>query len=284
MSLQTAARFGGLGTYQHIQGVMGMKNFALALAIVGALCGQAAADLVFTDFNASEGKFGYAPTFSGTSVGEAASSTADRVTTDTPFEGAGHQKLVLNSDGTATLLRIRHLSGGPPNDTPNAGSPAGNVGFSFTTSGGMDGWIGYYLRTTVAGMETQLNLDGPANSGPQMRGSTPMPIIADGQWHLYEWNLDASVWGSVPGIVTHATGALPNNTYTLDSIYFRDPSGTPSPSGTYFLDFVALNSDGSVALLVAPVPEAGAFAAMGLFGLISAGAVWIRKRRAAQAA
>lgn len=208
------------------------------------------AAIIFDNFNVDEGHFGLAPTFSGTSVGEAASSTADRVTTDSPLEGAGHQKLVLNSDGSATLLRIRHLSGG--------GSPGGASGqpanTPFTTTGGVDGRIGYYLKTNVLGMETQINLDGAANDAASMRGSPSTPIIGDGQWHLYEWDLDLPIWGSIPGIATHTTGALPNNTYTIDSIYFRDPSGTPSPSGTYFLDFVAKSDAGSIAALLNSPP------------------------------
>jgi hypothetical protein len=259
-----------------------MKKALLAVAIVATICGRASADLVFDDFNANLGHFGYAPTFSGTSVGEAATSTTTRVTTDGPLEGAGHSRLLINSDGSSTLLRIRHVSGGPPYTSANAGNPVANL--SFTTTAGVDGWIGYYIKTNVVGMETQLNLDSSANAAADMFGSPSTPIIADGQWHLYEWSLDAPIWGTVPGITTKTPGALPNRTNTIDSIYFRDPSGTPSPSGTYFLDFVALNSDGSVALLLAPVPEAGSLAAMGIVGLLSASAVWIRKRRVAHAA
>src|SRR5690606_20893406 len=105
-------------------------------------------------------------------------------------------------------------------------------------------------------------------------------LIADGQWHLYEWNLDGAVWGSVPGIATRETGELPNNSYTIDSIYFRDPAGTPSPSGEFFLDFVALNPDGSIAELV-PVPEPSTYALV--FGVLALGGAIVHRRRTQQA-
>ncbi len=50
-----------------------------------------AASIIFDDFNVNEGHVTSVPTHSGSTSGLAASSTADRVTTDSPLEGAGHQ-------------------------------------------------------------------------------------------------------------------------------------------------------------------------------------------------
>ena len=258
------------------------KQILLAVAGLTIACASSThAQIIFDDFNVDEGHFGFSPSFAGQSVGEAASSTIDQVTTDNPFEGAGHQKLVLNSDGSTTPLRIRHVSGSPTT-TANAANPAANI--PFTTTGGSDGFIGYYIRTTVAGLETQLNLDSPANNAAGMYGSAPVTLIADGLWHLYEFSLDAPIWGSVPGITTKTPGVLPDNTYTIDSIYFRDPrpspTATPSPSGEYFLDFVALNPNGSVADLV-PIPEPSTYAM--IFGVLALGGAMIHRRRSAKA-
>src|SRR5688572_20783493 len=96
---------------------------AVSLALAAYSSGQS---IIFDDFNATEGHFGYAPTFASQSVGDDATSTADRTTTDGSLEGLGHQKLTLVHDATATPLRIRHLSGGPPYNSTNAGTPAGN--------------------------------------------------------------------------------------------------------------------------------------------------------------
>lgn len=237
---------------------------------------KASAAIVFDDFNVTEGHFGYAPSFSATSVGEDATSTADRITTDSPFEGIGHQQLTLVHDATATALRIRHLSGGPAYNSANAGTIVGNAGFSFTTGAGVDGWIGFYLKTTATGFQTSLNLDGPAGSAADMDGSASVPIIGDGQWHLYEWDLDAaSGWGAVPGIGGGHAGAVLNGSHTIDSVYFRDLDGTPGPTAVIYFDFLAKSDAGSIAALV-PVPEPGAFSlvAMGFAALL-----FVRKLR-----
>ena len=84
----------------------------LAVGLSATIATSASAALIFDNFNVDEGHFGYAPSFSSTSVGEDATSTADRVTTNSPLEGAGHQKLVLVQDNRTTDMRIRHLYGG----------------------------------------------------------------------------------------------------------------------------------------------------------------------------
>lgn len=231
---------------------------------------NATAAITFDDFNTDEGHFGYVPSFSTTSVGEDATSTADRITTDSPFEGAGHQQLTLVHDMSTTALRIRHLSGGPAYNSANAGTPVGNTGFSFTTGAGEDGWIGFYLKTTATGWQTSINLDGPTGATAEMDGSASLSIIADGQWHLYEWNLDATGWGAVPGIGGgHAGGLVADGIHTIDSIYFRDLDGTPGPTAVIYLDFVAKSDSGSIAALV-PVPEPSAAALLGLgLGLVA---------------
>jgi hypothetical protein len=234
----------------------------LVVGLSAAAITSTSAAIIFDDFNTGEGHFGYAPGFSSTSVGEDATSTADQITTDNPFEGAGHQKLVLVHDTTTTALRIRHLSGGPPYNSANAGTPVGNTGFSFTTGAGVDGWIGFYLRTTATGWQTSINLDGAGGTAAEMDGSLSVPIIADGEWHLYEWDLDAVTgWGAVPGIGGGHGGAVLNGTHTIDSIYFRDLDGSPGPTAEIYIDFVAKSDVGSIATLV---PEPGVTAVLGI--------------------
>ena len=75
-----------------------------------------------------------------------------------------------------------------------------------------------------------------------MDGSTSLPVIADGQWHLYEWDLDSTTdWGAVSGIGGGHGGVLLDGQHTIDSIYLRDVDGTPGPTAEIFLDFVAWN-------------------------------------------
>lgn len=245
------------------------NKFLLTGIMVAALRFNASASIVFDDFNTNEGHFGYAPNFSGVTVGEDAASAADRVATDNPFEGAGHQKLTLVHDATATALRLRHLSGGPAYNSANAGTPVGNTGFSFTTGPGVDGWIGFYLKTTATGWQASLNLDGPTGATAEMDGSASLSIIADGEWHLYEWDLDATGWGSIAGIGGgHAGGLVADGVHTIDSIYLRDLDGTPGPTADFYLDFVAKSDSGSIAALV-PEPSAAALLGLGFSGLIA---------------
>jgi hypothetical protein len=222
---------------------------------------SASGSIIFDNFNIDEGHFA-GDLSSPTTVGEdQALSSIDRILTNN-LEGAGNQLLHLVHDATTTAFRLRHLSG--------SGTPSNNTGFAITAAG-VDGFIGFYIKTTATGWETSINLDGPANTTAQMRGSTSVPIIGDGQWHLYEWDLDAAIWGTVPGIVTQTTGPLPDLTYTIDSIYFRDLDGSAGPTADFQLDFVAKSDFGSISTLV-PEPSTGI---IGLAGLM----LLLRRRR-----
>jgi hypothetical protein len=91
-----------------------------------------------------------------------------------------------------------------------------------------------------------------------MKGGVPKNAIMDGQWHLVEWNLDlAGDWGAALGI-GGAAGALPNGTWTIDSIMPRYAVGTTWPGYTGLqdiqIDFVAKSDMGSIAGLLNSPP------------------------------
>ena len=71
------------------------KWSSFVAGLVLSLISAQATPIIIDDFNVNEGHFTSAPNASGSSRNIAASSTADRVTTDSPVEGAGHEKLVL---------------------------------------------------------------------------------------------------------------------------------------------------------------------------------------------
>ena len=233
-----------------------LRVLAIALTLSCSTSGAFAAAIIFDDFNTGEGHFTREPTFSGSTAGILTTSTADQVGTDAPLEGPGHEKLVLNWDGTSSAQRVRFLSG--------TGAAANNTSFA-TTVEGEDGWIGFWVRTTAPGWTGQIWLEGQENNG-----SVPKAIEPDGQWHLYEWNLDdetgeADGWGSVANIVT-GDPDFEAGTYTIDSIIFRH-ADTPVESSTLFLDFVAKSNSGSVALTI-PEPSAALLTVAGALSLL----------------
>jgi hypothetical protein len=230
---------------------------------------SAQAAIILDDFNVNEGHFSSSPTLSGSTVGltTTGSTTADRDTT-TSIEGSGSEKLVLVHNTSTTATRLRFLSGG--------GTPANNTGI--VTSAGTDGWIGMYVKTSGTadtGWTVQIWLEmNPASTATaDNSGSIPKAVIADGQWHLYEWNLDdtsggADGWGTISGIQA-GSATVKDGTHAIDSVIFRD--GTLANS-TLYMDFLAINPNGSVADLLVPEPTS-----LALFALASP--LFLRRRR-----
>jgi hypothetical protein len=240
---------------------------AACLALV-ATATTTRASVVFDNFNAGEGHFGYSPTFAGQS-NVATTSTADRITSDS-FEGAGSEQIVANLSAT-NPARIRLLSGGSPFDSPSSGGTVqmGN-NVTFTTSSGTDGWIGFYYKTSATGLKLALNLDGDtvgdaaaAGATAEMDMSALTTVNADGNWNLMEWNLDAGGWGAVSSIGGgHAGGLLLDGNHTIDSIYIQNITA----GSTILIDFVAKSDSGTIANLV-PEPASMATLAVAALGL-----------------
>lgn len=239
-----------------------MMKRILIVAAVAAFASGVQGAIIFDDFNVDEGHFNVHPGYSGSTVGEDPASSADRVTTNGPLEGEGHQELIFIHDGSATNMRVRHLSG--------LGTGSNNV--SFATSDGTDGWIGFFLKTTDPGWTAQLWIEGDGGAN----GGVPKDVIADGQWHVYEWNLDdtsggADGWGSIAGIIG-GSAVVGNGNHTIDSIVFRDGTGGAGEvNPPIYLDFVARSDAGSIVDLV---PEPATLVLLGFGGL------FLRRRRA----
>jgi hypothetical protein len=98
-----------------------------------------------------------------------------------------------------------------------------------------------------------------------------------------------AAWHNLKVVISTSDGATVDHAYYVDNVLAETVSGVgpvqqysvirvgsalPNGAGAFYdnvrLEFVA-----------AAVPEAGAIVAMSLVGLLSAGAVWMRKRRAA---
>lgn len=174
-----------------------------------------------SDFEIDEDYFASAPDFSGSNVGILAGTTAER-TTAMAQDGVASQEININGDEGGWFLR--HLAGiGSP------GSPASNIALEAT------GYVGFWLKTLDPGVSVQLAIDDP---GTADRGISK-DVIADGQWHLYEWNLeDDGEWQAW----VNGDGTITGPTVTLDSIQF-----TGSGDALIYLDSVAHNPLGSLA-------------------------------------
>jgi hypothetical protein len=227
---------------------------------------------ILDNFELGEGHFTSDPnTGSGTSVGffKTAATTAVQVTTDS-YAGAGSQRIILDDDpavaGTTDSWRLRHLSGG--------GTPANNV--SLTNAAGGTSYVGYYLKTTSL-FDVGIAID----DGAALEIGTFKPVIADGLWHLYQWQLqDPLEWDAFAG--TGQNGQLDTATVTIDSLFFRGGAGIPTGTdfnATFLLDDVAFNPSGPLpAPTASPIPEPTTV----LFGAALMGVCALRRRRPAR--
>jgi hypothetical protein len=222
---------------------------------------SADAQLVIIDgFELGEGHFTSNPnTGSGTTQGfietGPTAATADQ-TFATAFTGSNSQRIVIFDDiaagGTPANVdswRFRHLSG--------AGTPANNLSLAIVT--GSTGFVGYWLKTSSAGLEAGIGID----DGLALEIGRWQPIIADGQWHLYEWQFqDAVDWDAFAG--TGPNGQIDAASVTIDSVFIR--AGVGVGIGTAFdadfvIDDVSYNPTGSA------VPEPSSMLLIGLASL-----------------
>jgi len=228
-----------------------MLKRAFAPLVVCAFLGSAsawAAPIILDDFESGEGHFASTVTFSGTNR-NLTGGTADQSTATAAQAGTGSELLGLNplNPGTSVdfpvdTFRLRFLSGG--------GTPANNVNF------GANGYIGYFLKTTVPNLTTAIALD----DGAALELGTFRNVNSDGAWHLYQWNLNAAS-GEFSGFAgTGPNGKIDGPTVTIDSIFIQGPVASAPTPLAISLDTVASNATGD---LVSLVPEPGS---LGLAG------------------
>ena len=178
-------------------------------------------------FAGHEGVFGRSPTFSGSTSASLAGSTADR-SSDYAQAGTHSQKLEITFDETSgdSEWQLRHLAGAGSVIGGNTGlaSAVGNVVFEAVGS------VGFWLRTETEGLEASIAIDDPVTGD---RGRK-FDVIADGQWHKYQWYLDeASDWEAWVGA---GNGRIDGNRISLDSLQFFG-----STDATLYIDSVFWN-------------------------------------------
>jgi hypothetical protein len=161
-------------------------------------------------------------------------------TTDSFTDDASQLLQVRRNPADAATWRIRHVSGdaNPDNNTKIDVSP-----------GAQDGYIGFFARTTAEGVRVALALDNNGNAAGTMVGGVQHELIADGQWHTYEWNLDdPQHWTTIEGIGGKAT--IDAGWITVDSIMMYGGNA----NADIWIDTVAHNPFGSLSLIRDWVP------------------------------
>src|SRR4051812_46927065 len=243
------------------------KRFGIvACGVLGLVAASVhGAPVVLDSFEGgSEGHFSFSPTLSGTNR-NISSATADSTTGTAAQGGVGSEQINItplnpgtSTDFPANTFRMRFLSG-DPGSNGNGGTPAFNVNI------GPDGYVGYFLKTTTPNLTASIGLD----DGAALEQGTFRSVISDGQWHLYQWNLDAPS-GEFTGFAgTGPNGKIDGPTVTIDSLFFQGPTSS-SPTPVIFLDTVAYNTSGDLSTL-APEP--------GSLGLLGAGGTLLLRRR-----
>ena len=187
---------------------------------------------VFAGFDDnSRGTFAFAPGGSGSTFGILPTSS-NNLTRDA--ERGMVQKLTILDDPAKQTLGdgktdgwfVRHISGHYGHRSENTPRPT-------------KGFVGYWLKTSAAGLRTAIAIDNTLDVTAD-RG-VPKPVIADGQWHCYEWNLenndDWQKWIDGDGIVNDTKD------FTIDSLQFWGPNA----DATILIDDVSHNAGGHVA-------------------------------------
>lgn len=184
-----------------------------------------------------EGTFHRAPTFSGSTTANVEGSTAERSSVEA-HSGSHSQLLDITYDeSSAADFLIRHLSGaryGFQDNGTNVAARIDNLQFESIGS------VGLWLKTDDPDLQISIALDDPSTGD---RG-LPKQVIADNQWHQYEWFLDeASDWEAWIGA---GNGQIDGETVTIDSIQLLGSS-----DAQVYLDDVYWNPQ---AIFVPPLP------------------------------
>ena len=191
-----------------------------------------------------EGTFLRSPTWSGSTTANIAGSTADR--SSTAAHSGSHSQLIdiTYDEGSGTDFLLRHVSGarydGDNGDASRVADRIANVQLESIGS------IGFWLKTDDPGLKVSLAVDDPtsvSDTSSAERG-TFRHVIADDQWHKYEWFLEEAVdWDAWVG---SSNGQVDDTRITIDSIQI-----TGSSDAQVYLDDVFWDPQ---AIYVAPMP------------------------------
>ena len=186
---------------------------------------------MFDDFEQGRGRFADEPEASGSSRGIAEASSAARERGRAAHGQYSLRLDVVHTGEPETGLQVRLLSGGAdPSKNLHAGQQAM----------GTRGTIELALRLEPGNRPLYVSvlIDDGTLEGTKLERGVFLPVVADGQWHVYRWALDdAERWESFAG----GNGVIDGPNAFLDSVYLSsspDIRGGPAWSGRVWLDAV----------------------------------------------
>ncbi|NCS88813.1 MAG: hypothetical protein AUK34_05480 [Ignavibacteria bacterium CG2_30_36_16] len=204
-----------------------MKRLLLVFLVLFFASSAFAQIHIIDDFEDGDlGHFqGSRPKFSGSTTGI----LDDLVALDSTaaYTGAASLKFTLRDDPALTTAWFVRFISGPP---------LANLAANDTLTA--DGWIGFAIKATGGSDSVWCGIGVDAPNTAHISDSSK--LILDGQWHIYQWDLDDTTqWRRWVAAVGN-----PSNPTSIDALWFWAPNGTPDIQAN--LDYVVWNSTGYV--------------------------------------
>lgn len=208
------------------------RPVAASIAVFAAAAESRRDVFVYADFYGGDAE-GFPRAFDPANAqGLLATSTVTTLASQRAVARGWHQRLTLRADPASAPaaqpagLRwsLRHPWSAPadPASRPAAGS------------------IGYWVRTAAPGARASLAV----SAGGATWSAQPREIVADGNWHVVEWNLqDPSAWSDATGVAR-----APSGEFRLEAVQLF---GT-AEEAVVDLDLVAHTASGSLGATLAP--------------------------------
>ncbi|WP_386065387.1 N-acetylmuramoyl-L-alanine amidase [Tahibacter sp. UC22_41] len=161
--------------------------------------GSGGTTTVLDTFESNEGHFTSTPSYSGSTTGIAASSTAERDCTIAKAGSCSEHLTLIDDSANTQDWAVRFLSGG--------GTPGSN------TAVARNGRVGFWVYVGGSGFNVGVGVDDGAATERSVLRSVPANT-----WTYVEWNLaDAAQWNAWVG----GNGTIDAATVTLDAIWLE---------------------------------------------------------------
>ena len=196
---------------------------------------------IYADFERNDlGAFSSPLAASGSTQGINAPASANIAMTGIAHNSTWSQRLIIADDPAVNSPTENPVGGWFVREVADASLTRNVVRAS-------DGYVGFWAVTTTPGIATSLAIDNASDTllGRSRRTS----LIADGRWHLYEWNLDdSSQWEAW----LQGGGVIDPRGFMVDSLLFFGPA----TNAVINIDDISHNAGGSLSEVPEPTASA----------------------------